>query len=216
MSDSNQESVGYKNPPRKSRFSAEHQPRRRRHPKFANETNNLALQLLEALSEPVSYSKNGKSVKAPVAAVLDKMLISGVMNGTVREKIQFKQMLIKSGILDVSDLKQKLEDEYAEKLKSDNESLKKLRLLYKVTKEFAETQRQELLYVSTALVGAISDCTCGTQHGFNEAAEFAKSVGDREEERSRYRAEIAPEQISSSGFPSGWTDDLSAGMIGND
>ena len=155
--------IGYGRPPRAHRFSAENQPRRRRKGAKGKlgSTHDLHGYLMEALSEEVAVSQNGKAGKAKVMAAFTKMLVNQVCKGPVADQIRFMTYLNRSGLLEVMKLKDRLEEELQERLAEGAKDLSDALELSLEALKVANELNQRVSVATGEYLMIKNKCTCG-------------------------------------------------------
>lgn len=167
------EPIGYGRPPRAHRFSADNQPRRSRKSaklKFGG-THDINGHLLEALSEEVAVSQNGKAGKAKVMVAFAKRLVNQACKGSMADQIRFLKYLRDSGLFDVMNLKDQLEADFRERVREEEEKFVQALGLVQVTLETLRDAAQQILVATGEYLKARSKCSCGAFAGSAEVAE---------------------------------------------
>lgn len=213
MSNQEEGKVGYKNPPRATRFSHENQPKRRRRGRRSEFGGGFQAIMLEALSEQISLSKNGKPVKADVMLALVKKYVQQAFSGSLDEQTRFFRFLESIGLLDALQLKQELEEQRRE-CEADYQDRSKQ--LHELTRRSFENCAErvalfsEFFNMTWALLGLVrTECTCGLFEGeFGE--EYDRLVAgieadDANEERKMDELEAKYPASAAGGYNDQWS-----------
>jgi hypothetical protein len=156
--------IGYRKPPKEHRFSAEHQPtRRRRRSTRAELAENPLSYLADALTEPVQLRIKGKTRTAPFIEGFLRQVVHGMASDTPKNQMKVLEWLMKSGVLDVVALKQQLEVAIREVRKSDRWKKEVAAALESSRALLAVLQRLDFAQVVVTL--ARQRCKCGAFEG---------------------------------------------------
>lgn len=156
---------GRSNGSRKTHFSKENQPDRRRQP---TRRKDLKASLVQLIRQPIKAVKDGKPTTIPFLEAFLHSLSQQLLKGTVPDKLKFIEKLDKLGILSLLTEQARLDDERAELQieRSDQDRRDyQQRLLLECAKEQEADLHAKWAAAAGILAAVLESCKCGACAG---------------------------------------------------
>ena len=168
FTENDREKVGYRRPPAKNRFSSTNQPERRRRAEVKGSTKVLEA-LFGALAQTISVKKKGKSKKVAVGEALAQQLVAKTLSGTAADQLKLLTFVKKSGLMDLQEFRDELEENYQERLQKNQEEYSEVMALLDYSTQTVKEILAELKRLASAASDANANCSCGACDDVEEA-----------------------------------------------
>lgn len=159
--------VGHKNPPKSGQFSRTNQPDRakraekKQRKKEAERPVDPIKIITEAIYEKVGVTRNGKASYIPFIEAFIESMKKNAFSSKLHEQIKFMRELIKIGVFQVEEYKQRLRRNFEHHYQKEYDIWNKLseRVVESCEDSKLVTVRFQMLLVTSSIVRI--ECTCG-------------------------------------------------------
>ncbi|QGN54170.1 hypothetical protein [Novosphingobium sp. Gsoil 351] len=203
MDNSDEEAVGYKKPPKKTRFSSKYQPNRNPAKQVdADCTLDMRETLRDILMQVCKIPRNGRNTRISIAAVLGEKFVKAGLNGDIDDMAKVMKILKEFGVFEDAGKLKYLQREWEAERETLDATIVKLSDAVAGLLQFFREINSECIWLAEKYMEANSKCNCEAFSDDVELIQAIRQLADGAREAIALDPQDGPEMGHWGGFQS--------------